>query len=61
MAYINDGFTGGELHFPEIGITYKPSAGDIIIYQAKEKHEVLELTDGIRYTFGYGLRGPVND
>jgi hypothetical protein len=61
MAYINDNFTGGELNFPELGIRYKPSAGDIIIYQAKEKHEVLELTDGIRYTFGYGLRGPVND
>lgn len=61
MAYINDNFVGGELKFPEIGITYRPSAGDIIIYQAKEKHEVLDLTDGNRYTFGYGLRGPVND
>jgi hypothetical protein len=60
MAYINDNFTGGELNFPEIGIAYKPSAGDIIIYQAKEKHEVLELTDGNRYTFGYGLRGPID-
>ena len=61
MAYINDNFIGGELNFPEIGITYSPSAGDIIIYQAKEKHEVLEMTHGNRYTFGYGLRGPVND
>lgn len=61
MAYINDNFTGGELSFSDIGIKYSPSAGDIVIYQAKEKHEVLELTDGNRYTFGYGLRGPIND
>ena len=60
MAYINDNLIGGELNFPKIGITYRPSAGDIIIYQAKEKHEVLELTDGNRYTFGYGLRGPID-
>jgi hypothetical protein len=60
MAYINDNFVGGELNFPDIGVKYSPSAGDIIIYQAKEKHEVLELTDGFRYSFGYGLRGPIN-
>lgn len=60
MAYINNNFSGGELNFPDIGIKYKPVAGDILIYQAKEKHEVLELTDGIRYSFGYGLRGPIN-
>jgi hypothetical protein len=60
MAYINDNFVGGELNFPDIGVTYSPSAGDIIIYQAKEKHEVLELTEGSRYSFGYGLRGPID-
>jgi hypothetical protein len=60
MAYINDNFVGGELNFPDINIKYKPVSGDILIYQAKEKHEVLELTSGIRYTFGYGLRGPVS-
>lgn len=61
MAYINDNFTGGGLSFPDLGISYSPVAGDVMIYQAKEKHEVLELTNGSRYTFGYGLRGPVND
>jgi hypothetical protein len=60
MGYINDNFEGGQLYFPDLDITYRPSAGDIIIYPAKEKHEVLELTSGIRYTFGYGLRGPVS-
>jgi hypothetical protein len=60
MAYINNNFVGGELNFPDLGIKYRPVPGDILIYQAKEKHEVLELTSGIRYTFGYGLRGPVS-
>jgi hypothetical protein len=60
MAYINDNFTGGELSFPDLGLKYSPIAGDIIIYQSKEKHAVLDLTYGTRYTFGYGLKGPIN-
>ena len=59
MGYVNDNFTGGEVSFPDLGLVYKPSAGDIIIYQAKEKHAVLDLTYGMRYTFGYGLKGPI--
>jgi hypothetical protein len=61
MAYLNDNFTGGELSFPDLNLIYKPVPGDIIIYQAKEKHAVLDLTYGIRYSFGYGLQGPIND
>ena len=61
MAYINNNFNGGELYFPDRDLKYVPSAGDIVIYPAKEKHMVLDLTDGIRYTFGYGLKGPIND
>jgi len=60
MAYINDNYKGGELHFPEIGIQYKPRAGEAILYQAKEKHMVTELLSGTRYTIGYGLRGPIS-
>ena len=60
MAYINENFQGGDLRFPELDITYRPKSGDILIYQAKEKHEVLDLLYGDRYTFGYGLRGPIN-
>lgn len=61
MAYINDNFEGGDLYFPDLDIKYTPSAGDIVMYPAKENHMVLDLTDGFRYTFGYGLRGPIND
>jgi hypothetical protein len=61
MAYLNDDFTGGELSFPNLNIIYKPKPGDILIYRAKENHAVLDLTYGIRYSFGYGLQGPIND
>lgn len=61
MAYINDNYEGGELYFPDLDIQYKPRQGDVIIYQAKEKHMVTELKSGTRYSIGYGLKGPIND
>lgn len=61
MAYLNDNYEGGELSFPDLGISYKPRSGDVIIYQAKEKHMVTELISGTRYSIGYGLKGPIND
>lgn len=59
MAYLNDNYEGGELCFPDLGVSYKPKPGDVIVYQAKEKHMVTELVSGTRYSIGYGLRGPV--
>lgn len=59
MAYLNDNYEGGSLYFPDLDIEYKPRQGDVIIYQAKEKHMVRELVSGVRYSIGYGLRGPV--
>jgi len=59
MAYLNDNYQGGHLYFPDLDIEYKPTAGDVIIYQAKEKHMVTKLDYGTRYSIGYGLRGPV--
>lgn len=55
MAYINSDFNGGEINFPELKIVHKPTAGDILIYKANILHEVLPVTDGIRYSIGYGL------
>lgn len=54
MMYINDDFSGGELNLKDAGITYKPIAGDIIIYKANMMHEVMP-SDGLRYSIGYGL------
>lgn len=54
MMYINDNFSGGELHIAKQGIIYKPVAGDIVIYKGNMEHEVLEC-DAPRYSIGYGL------
>lgn len=61
MAYINDNFSGGDLVFPDINLSYSPSAGDIILYQSKQKHMVNKISGGPRYSFGYGFKGPIND
>lgn len=44
VVYIND-FEGGELHYINQNITYKPEAGDMVIHSAEEhcRHEVKEV------------------
>jgi hypothetical protein len=61
MLYINDDFDGGDLEFPLIGITYKPKAGDVVIYQSKMRHGVTQLLGNDRYNLGFGLKGPIKD
>jgi hypothetical protein len=55
MLYLNDDYLGGEVFFPDLGFTYKPKAGDVLIYKANTLHEVLPVQRGARYTIGYGL------
>jgi predicted 2-oxoglutarate/Fe(II)-dependent dioxygenase YbiX len=61
MLYLNDNFEGGELFFPELGLEYKPTAGDVVLYQAKMRHGVKELISGTRYNIGMGFKGPIKD
>lgn len=52
VIYVNDDFTGGELHFPEIDITYMPKKGSLIVFPSADKylHGVKEVGPGpIRY------------
>ncbi len=52
VLYINDDFTGGELHFPNIDITYRPERGALIIFPSDDEylHGVLPVGPGpIRY------------
>jgi hypothetical protein len=55
MLYLNDDYLGGEVFFPDLGLTYKPQAGNVLIYKANNLHEVLPVLYGVRYTVGYGL------
>lgn len=52
VLYINDDFTGGELHFPEIDVTYRPEKGALIVFPSADEylHGVLPVGPGpIRY------------
>lgn len=52
VLYINDDFTGGELHFPKIDITYRPEKGALIVFPSADDylHGVLPVGPGpIRY------------
>lgn len=51
VVYLND-FEGGELHYINQNIIYKPEAGDMVIHSAEENcmHEVLEVSSDYRYS-----------
>jgi len=52
VIYVNDDFTGGELHFPKIDVTYKPKKGALIVFPSADEylHGVKEVGPGpIRY------------
>lgn len=51
VMYLNDDYEGGELRFPNQGITIKPSAGSIVIFPSIEPfyHEPLPVTFGTKY------------
>lgn len=52
VLYVNDDFTGGELHFPNIDITYRPEKGALIVFPSADDylHGVLPVGPGpVRY------------
>jgi hypothetical protein len=52
VLYINDDFAGGELHFPNIDVTYKPQRGSMIVFPSADDylHGVLPVGPGpVRY------------
>lgn len=51
IFYLNDDFEGGEIHFPRLDYTYKPKAGDLMIFPANYiyEHETLTILQGAKY------------
>jgi hypothetical protein len=52
IVYLNDGYDGGELHFPLLDISYKPEAGDSIFFPSTYiyAHASLPVTSGVKYS-----------
>lgn len=53
ILYLNENYDGGELHFPYLDITIKPSSGSVILFPSNfiYTHEVKKITSGTRYSF----------
>jgi hypothetical protein len=51
VAYLNDDYEGGEIHFPNQNVTVKPKAGSLIMFpsQLPYLHEVKPIISGTRY------------
>lgn len=48
--YFNDDYSGGELEYPELGITHKPKARSLVIHGGNILHRSLPVTsDSVRY------------
>lgn len=52
VAYLSE-FTGGDIFYPNLGITYKPEPGDVVIHSAftPYEHGTMPVLSGIRYAF----------
>ena len=52
VMYLNDNYTGGGLHFPFIGYTYKPEEGDIVLFPSNflYAHAALPVEEGVKYS-----------
>ena len=49
---LNDGFSGGDLRFPEFGLrTYRPPLGGATVFSCALLHEATRVTAGRRYAF----------
>jgi len=61
-VYFNDDYEGGEIEYKHFGISYKPKAGDVIVFCSDFPylHRVVPVTKGTRYAavnwFRYATR-----
>lgn len=51
VVYLNDDYEGGDILFPEQGVTIKPKAGSIVVFPSVEPyyHEPMPVTSGTKY------------
>lgn len=63
MLYLNSDFTGGQTEFPNIGITVKPRAGQVLAWRYGSQlrsraslHQALPVIDGTKYIVTLWIR-----
>lgn len=57
VVYINDNYEGGEIHYKNLNIQYKPSQGDLVVHYAGLEHGVTEVSSGERYILTSFVKG----
>ena len=65
LIYLNDGFSGGETHFPELGLSHVGATGDALLFSnvdaagrpdAATRHAGLPPTTGEKWLFSQWIR-----
>ena len=55
IIYLNDDYEGGEIFYPDLGKSYKPKAGTLIVHPGDFLHEVKPVISGSKYIIAMGL------
>jgi len=50
VLYLNGNFDGGQLYYPDYGVTLEPRPGTLIFHTADVLHGVINQNPGMRYT-----------
>ena len=58
--YLNDNFDGGELNYPDLNISIKPKACNMVIHESHIAHKVLTVNSGVRYSLTAFIFGDDN-
>lgn len=51
VLYLNDEYEGGSLFFPRLGLSYKPTTGELVLFPSEYLHAVAPVVSGVRYCF----------
>jgi hypothetical protein len=56
VVYLNDDYEGGEINFPTLNLSIKPTKGSLLYWPGYLPHSVSPVTSGTRYTLPIFLK-----